>query len=176
MFSSARQGNLFYILSKGETPTVKIGQVESVSNPTPKYPTFTPGQAFGQQPEMLVDIKIKCGEEVIDFQKLPANGEVFAYSNAIVSDKKEAIISEVEAMLQNSRQIVNSIDYHESVISSCDDILKQLNPQFAKEKQQEEKIGSLETEVKSLKGDLHDIKDLLLKLNNSSSTKSTNSK
>lgn len=175
MFSSIRQGNLFYILSKGENPTVKIGQVESVSNPTPKYPTFTPGQPFGQQPEMLVDIKIKCGEEVIDFQKLPANGEVFSYQNAIVSDKKEAIISEVEAMLQNSKQIVNSVSYHESVIDSCDDILKQLNPQFAKEKQQEEKIGSLETEVKSLKGDLSDIKDLLLKLNNNS-TKSTNSK
>ena len=177
MFSNVRQGNLFYILSKGETPTVKIGQVESVSNPTPKYPSYTPGQPFGQQPEMLVDIKIKCGEELLDFQKLPANGEVFSYPNAIVSDKKEAIISEVEAMLQNSRQIVSSVDYHESVINSCDEILKQLNPQFAKEKQQEEKIGSLESEVKSVKGDLHDIKDLLLKLNNSnSSNKSTNSK
>ena len=173
MFSSVRQGNLFYILSRGENPTVRIGQVESVSNPVPKYPTYTPGQPFGQQPEMLVDVKVKCGEEVMDFQKLPANGEVFSYPNAIVSDKKEAIMSEVEAMLQNSRHVIESVGYHESVIRNCDDILKQLNPQFAKEKQQEEKIGSLETEVKSLKGDLHDIKDLLLRMNNGGASNSS---
>ena len=63
MFSSSRQGNLFYILSKGEKPSVKIGQVESVSNPVPKYPTFNPQQPYNPQPEMLVDIKVKCGKK-----------------------------------------------------------------------------------------------------------------
>jgi uncharacterized coiled-coil DUF342 family protein len=89
---------------------------------------------------------------------------------------KEAILSEVENMIQTSRQIVESRDYHQSVIESCDDILKQLNPQFAKEKQQEEKIGSLESEVKSLKGDLNDIKSLLQELNSSNRNSKTTSK
>lgn len=88
MFNNVRQNSLFYILSKGEKPTVKIGQVESVTAPTPKYPTFTPGQPFGQQAEMVLDIKVKCGDEILDFQKLPANAEIFTYSNAFVSDKK----------------------------------------------------------------------------------------
>lgn len=173
MFSNARQGGLFYILSKGEKPTLKIGQVESFSAPVPKYPTYNPNVPFGQQAtEMIMDIKVKCGDEVIDFQKLPANGEVFTYPNAIVSDRKDAIITEVETMMQNSKQIVASVDYHNSVIDSCDAILKQLNPQFAKEKEQEAKIGSLENEVKSMKGDLGEIKDLLYKLgSNNSSTK-----
>lgn len=176
MFSSIRQGNLFYILVKGEKLTLKIGQVESVSNPTPKYPTYTPGQPFGQQPEMIVDVKVKYEEDIMDFQKLPANGEVFAYPNVIVSDKKEAISSEVEAMLQTSKRTLESVPYHESVIESCDDILKTLNPQFAKEKQQEEKIGSLETEVKSIKGDLGDIKEMLMKMsgNNNNTNKPNN--
>lgn len=178
MFTNSRQGNLFYVLTKGERPSLKIGQVESVSNPTPKYPTYNPQQPFGTQTEMVVDIKVKCGEEVMDFQKLPASGEVFTYPNAVVSDKKEAILAEVEAMMQTSKQIIESVPYNESVIESCDEILKQLNPQFAKEKQQEEKIGSLEGEVKSLKGDLNEIKNLLLKMssnnNNSNNSKSTN--
>lgn len=172
MFTNSRQGNLFYILSKGEKPTLKIGQVESVSNPTPKYPTYTPTQPFGQQPEMLVDIKVKCGDETMDFQKLPANGEVFTYPNAIVSDKKEAIIAEVEAMLQTSKQIIDSVPYNQSVMECCDGILQQLNPQFAKEKEQEAKIGSLEGEIKSMKGDLDDIKSLLLKISNNTNNKS----
>lgn len=177
MFSNARQGGLFYILSKGEKPTLKIGQVESFSAPVPKYPTYNPNVPFGQQAtEMIMDIKVKCGDEVIDFQKLPANGEMFAYPNVIVSEKKEAIISEVEAMMQTSKQIVESVSYHNSVIESCDSILKELNPQFAKEKQQEDRINSLEQEVKSVKDGLGDIKSLLIEMNTSNKPKTTNSK
>lgn len=176
MFSSIRQGNLFYILLKGEKPVLKIAQVESVSNPTAKYPTYTPGQPFGQQPEMIVDIKVKYEEEIMDFQKLPANGEIFAYPNVIVSDKKEAISSEVESMLQTSKRTIESVPYHQSVIENCDEILKMLNPQFAKEKQQEEKIGSLETEVKSIKGDLGDIKMMLERISANNNNSKTNNK
>ena len=166
MFGSLKQGNICYILIKGEKPILKIGTVESVSNPMPKYPTYNPSQQ-----ETVIDAKIKAGEEVMEFQKLPTNVEVFTYPNAIVSDKKEAILSEVENMIQTSRQIVESRDYHQSVIESCDNILKQLNPQFAKEK-----LGSLESEVKSLKGDLNDIKSLLQELNSSNRNSKTTSK
>ena len=178
MFGSLKQGSICYILIKGEKPILKIGTVESVSNPMPKYPTYNPSVPFGAQQETVIDAKIKASEEVMEFQKLPTNVEVFTYSsaNAIVSDKKEAILSEVENMIQTSRQIVESRDYHQSVIESCDNILKQLNPQFAKEKQQEEKIGSLESEVKSLKGDLNDIKSLLQELNSSNRNSKTTSK
>jgi hypothetical protein len=176
MFSSSRQGGFIYVLSKGERPTVKIGQIESVSSPVPKYPTYNPSVPYSPQPEMLIDIKVRCGEEVLDFQKLPANGEMFAYPNVIVSEKKEAIISEVEAMMQTSKQIVESVSYHNSVIESCDSILKELNPQFAKEKQQEDRINSLELEVKSVKDGLGDIKSLLIEMNTSNKPKTTNSK
>ena len=176
MFSSSRQGGFIYVLSKGERPTVKIGQIESVSSPVPKYPTYNPSVPYSPQPEMLIDIKVRCGEEVLDFQKLPANGEMFAYPNVIVSEKKETIISEVEAMMQTSKQIVESVSYHNSVIESCDSILKELNPQFAKEKQQEDRINSLELEVKSVKDGLGDIKSLLIEMNTSNKPKTTNSK
>lgn len=176
MFSASRQGGFIYILSKGEKPTVKIGQIESVSSPVPKYPTYNPSVPYSPQPEMLVDIKVKCGDEVIDFQKLPANGEIFAYPNAIVSERKDAIVSEVEAMMQTSKKIVESVPYHESVIQSCSDVLNELNPQFAKDKQQEERINSLEKEVLSMKSGLGDIKSLLIEMNTNNKPKVTNSK
>lgn len=176
MFSSSRQGNLFYILTKGEKPSVKIGQVESVSNPVPKYPTYNPATPYNAQPEMLVDVKVKCGEEILEFQKLPANGEIFTYPNAVVSEKKEAIVSEIEAMFQTSKQIIESVPFHESVLACCDTMLKDLNPQFAKEKMQEEKIGALEGQVKDIKEDLGDIKNLLLSMKNSVGVVSNNSK
>ena len=105
----------------------------------------------------------------MEFQKIPTNQELFSYPNAVISDKKEAILSEVESMMQSSRQIVDSVPYHQSVVESCDEILKQLNPQFAKEKQQEEKITALESMVGSLKNDIGDIKNLLLRQSQTSS-------
>lgn len=43
MFQGLRQSSLFYILDKGgEKPTLKIGQVISVSNPQQKYPSYMP--------------------------------------------------------------------------------------------------------------------------------------
>ena len=118
---------------------------------------------------MQLDVKVKCGEEVLEFQKIPTNQELFSYPNAVISDKKEAILSEVESMMQSSRQVVDSVPYHRSVVESCDEILKQLNPQFAKEKQQEEKITALESMVGSLKNDIGDIKNLLLRQSQTSS-------
>lgn len=45
MFQGLRQSSLFYILDKGgEKPTLRIGQVISVSNPQQKYPSYVPGQ------------------------------------------------------------------------------------------------------------------------------------
>ena len=44
MFSGLRTSSIFYVLEKGEEPTLKIGQVVSVSNPQPKFPTYQPGQ------------------------------------------------------------------------------------------------------------------------------------
>lgn len=79
-------------------------------------------------------------------------------------------------MLQISRQIVDSVPYHESVITHCDEILKELNPQLAKEKLHEEKIGALEGQVKGLKEDLGDIKSLILSMKNSVVASPNNSK
>lgn len=170
MFNNLRQGNLFYILNKGERYELKIGQV--VSDPVPKYMTYNPVQPFGQQTEMIIDLKVKVGEDILEFQKLPTTSEVYSYPNAIVSDKKEAILSEVKTIMQTSQKIVDSKDYHQSIVDSCKEICKQLDPQIAKEEVQEAKINSLEGDVKSLKGDLSEIKSLLLKLGNNTNNKS----
>ena len=71
--------------------------------------------------------------------------------------------AEVEAMLRTSRQIIDSVDYHKRVIESCDKMLRELNPRFAKEKEQEEKIVSLENKMNGVENTLGDIKEMLSK-------------
>jgi hypothetical protein len=41
---------------------------------------------------------------------------------------------EVDTMLRTSKQIIDSVPYHEKVIGSCEVMLKELNPQFAQQK------------------------------------------
>lgn len=160
MFSGVRQGSLFYILEKGEDFNLKIGQVVSVSNPQPKYNQFGTTNAF-TQPEMVVDVKVKVGEENIDFKQLGANINIANSGNVVVSDSKEAMSAEVESLLRNSKQIIESVPYHEKVITMCDTMLRELNPQFAKEKEQEEKMTMLEGEVTGIKETLGEMMDML---------------
>lgn len=165
MFSGLRPQSLFYILEKGESPILKVGQVVSVSNPQSKFGQFTPNPMFGQPTETTVDVTVKVGEETVEYKQLPSNLSIANsdQSRVVVSDSREAMSSEVEAMLRTSKGILESVPYHNNVITSCDSILRELNPQFAKEKEQEEKIGILEKKMGSIETHLAQISGLLSK-------------
>lgn len=151
MFQGLRTNSLFYVLDKGENPNLRIGQVVSVSNPQTKYPTFNNG--FTPQPmETVVDVKVKLGDEEVDFKQLPANGQIANDKNLVVSDNKDAMSAEVDSMLRQSKAILESIDYNKRVVESCEGMLQQLNPQIAKEKEQTEKINKLEGKVSGIEG------------------------
>lgn len=160
MFNGLRQNALFYILDKNNL-TLQVGEVESVSNPMPKYGQSSyPTQPFAQ-PEMFVDVKVKVGDTTNEYKQLAANATVANSGNLIVSDSKEAMSVEVDAMLRNSRSVLESVPYHEKVIAACDIMLRELNPQFAKEKAQEEKIGALEEKMGGIESTLSQMMGLL---------------
>lgn len=75
---------------------------------------------------------------------------------------------EVESMLRNSKNIIESIPYHKEVLNACDEMMKELNPQLAKEKEQEEKIAMLETKMGGMENILLEIHQ---KLNSALSSK-----
>lgn len=151
MFQGLRTNSLFYVLDKGENPNLRVGQVVSVSNPQTKYPAFNNG--FTPQPmETVVDVKVKLNDEEVDFRQLPANGQIANDKNLVVSDNKDAMSAEVDAMLRQSKAILESVDYHKRVVESCEGMLQQLNPQIAKEKEQSEKINKLEGKVSGIEG------------------------
>lgn len=157
MFSGLRQAGLFYILEKGEELKLRIGQVISVSNPQPKYGQYS----YGSQPEMTVDVRVKVDEETLEFKQLNANASIANSGSVIVSDSKEAMNAEVEGLLRTSRGVLDSVSYHEKVLASCDAILRELNPSFKKEKEQEEKMSMLEDEVIGIKDTLGEMMNML---------------
>ena len=163
MFQGLRQNSIFYVLDKQGEPTLKIGQVVSVSNPQAKFPTYQPGQFNPQPMDMTVDVKVKMPDGEAEFKQLPANGQIANSGNVVVAESREAMCAEVEAMLRHSREVLDSKDYHEKVVKSCEQIMGVLNPQIAKEKAQEQKITQLESKVCGMEGTLSNIESMLQK-------------
>jgi hypothetical protein len=159
MFSALRQGNIIYILDKRGVPTLKIGQVTSVSEPRAKYNTSFPSQPFSM--ETTVDIMAKAGEESYEFKQLASQASVSSYEGVVVSESRDAINAEIEAIQQISRKHIADTPYHEKVDEACEELKKELNPNFAKEKAQEEKIDALENKMIGIEGTLDNIKSML---------------
>lgn len=167
MFSNVRQGVPIYLLDKiGQNgPILKVGQVEQVSQLQPKYQTFTPGVNIGlpNMNEMVVNIKVKFDDGPRDFNQVPANLSLADFNNGtVISDNRADMISEIEVMAQNSKQIIASVPYHQKVVQASDLMLKQLNPNFAKEAERDNTIANLNQKVDSLTDNVNTLVKIIL--------------
>ena len=161
MFSTLRQNSPIYVLDKKDSPVLKKGIIETVSPQRSRTGSF-----YGQPMDMIVDIRVNIDGTSQEFKNIPASLSIANDGNIVISETKEAMSTEVDSMLSISKQILESIDYHKDVIEKCEQILKDLNPQFAKDKFQEEKINSLESRIGGVENTLGDIKDMLSKVLN----------
>lgn len=166
MFSALRQGAVVYILDKSNEPTLKTGYVENVSMPRPMYKTFNPAVSFGTNMQTIVDLSVKVDNNKIDFEGVPSTFTIHSNGNIVISENKEAMIQEVDSMLQNSKTIVDSIDKHKTNIIACENILKELNPVYARESERDDAIDDLTNKVNNIQNEFGSIKDTLSKIEN----------
>lgn len=162
MFSALNQGSIIYILDKTERPKFKVGEVISISQPKVDYNST--GQ-FGQYQATTVDIKVNVEGNTYEYNSIPSSYSVITYNNGKItlSETKQGLQSEVESILQNSKQIVERIDTYKQNIVDCENILKQLNPQFAKDKERDERLNSLEERFGGVEDRLDKIINLINK-------------
>ena len=161
MFSALRQSGTVYILTKGDTPTLKTGVVQSVSSPVTKFGTqLMPGQF---QQDTVVDLTVKVGDELLTFKQIPSSSVIEPGGNTVVSESREAMVAEVENMIRTSKEVLGSVDYHKNALEACESIMCTLNPRLAEEKEQREKIEALERKLGGIEDTVGDMKELLLK-------------
>lgn len=153
MFSALSQGSPVYILDKTSTPTYKVGEVIGVS-----FPKINP---YGN----TIDLKIKIEGQTQEFNSIPSVNNIVSYNNGkvVISETKQGIQNEVEGILQNSRQIIENIEVYKQNIVDCENILKQLNPQFALDKERDERLTNLESRFDGVESKLDKIFNLIQK-------------
>ena len=160
MFSALSQGSPIYIIDKTDGLKYKTGEVIGV----------TQGNAFGGTfgttsfvPNGTVTLKVKVDNNVIDYPEVPINGSVMTYNNGatIICETKQGLISELENTLQQTKQILAERPKYEQIVSDCESLLKEINPVFAKDKERDDRINSLDTKVSSMEGKLDKILNVL---------------
>jgi hypothetical protein len=147
MFSNLSPNSILYVLDVHSTPKILSGPVERISLPRPKYNTFNPNM------EMVVDLFATINGERREFKGIP-NGSIanFGDNAFVLAESKEALNSYINAMLQNSQSIINSIDKHKKLIADYEEALQELNPSLKADKEKDKAIQSLQDQLSELKG------------------------
>ena len=148
MFQSVRPNSQIFILHRGDTPSIEIGSVTNQPMPRPKYQLPT---AFGQPQEMVVDIVVKVNDRTVNYNNLPAQLDIADSSSngesIVISDSKEAMNAEILNLKQKSTDIINSVDFHKELLDKYEDILAQLNPEFAERQEQRQELDTLRSQM-----------------------------
>ena len=154
MFSNLAQGSILYGLETKDELKVFTAPITSVSLPRPLLTQNT----FGQIPPTVVDITASVNGEKREFKQVPGNTTIanFGQDAFILADSKESLNSYIESMLQNSRNIVNSVDKHKTLITQYEKVYKELNPNIA--------IHNDDSEVKALKDEVSELKSQIKEL------------
>lgn len=163
MFSALRQGNIVYLLDKSNGLTLKSGQVITNSGANLMY---------AATPQTVINLTIDVAGEHKEFNNIPAMQSSVNYNNGnlILIDNKELAITEVENIVSSSKHILENTSYYEKMVTDGEEVLKILNPQFAKDKARDEEIAQLKDKVGGMENKLDTIIGLLGKSENNNKT------
>ena len=159
MFSNLSPNSILYVLDLNSSPKVLSGPIERVSIPRPKYNTFNPNM------EMIVDIIATINGERREFKGVP-NGAIanFGTDAFVLAENKESLNSYINAMIQNSKSIIESVEKHKTLVSNYEEALTELNPSIKADKEKDKAIQSLQSQVAELK-------DMLLSMTKAETSK-----
>ena len=149
MFSALNQGSLVYILDKTDGVKFKIGEI--VGTTVPQFAIDGSG--------MVMKLSVKINGNVAEYNNVPSAATIVSYNNGklIIAETKQSIQSEVESTLHNANYIIEHIEDYKSQITQCEDVLKELNPQYAKDKARDEEIANIKSEVAGMKTNIDKI-------------------
>ena len=160
MFSTLRKGSSIYILDRTNEPDVKLGYIENVSIPRPMYPTYNPAVSLGTNMQTVVDLTVRIDNETKEFC-VPSNLSIHTYGDYTLSENKEAMISEVDSLRQTTEDIISNVDKNKKDLAAYINILKQLNPVYAKEQERDTAISELSQRMDSIQTSLSKLEQLL---------------
>ena len=148
MFSNLSKGSVLYGLDTKDGMKVFTGVVDMMTLPYPR----SMQNAFGQLPEMVVDITATVNGERKEFKQIPASSTIADFGDGafVLSDSRDSLSGYLRSEKLKSRNIVESYARHRDRIPMIDKALEELNPEMVNDsavKELKEQVGSLKAQL-----------------------------
>lgn len=159
MFSNLSKNQQVFIIDKREDGILRIGVVDEIKTANP-YQMNT----IGITPALPFDIVVKYeGGNTETFPQLPPGQCVQTYNNGdiIVCESRDVAQAEVEKINSYSRKHIELVPHFEKLISSSEQMMRQLNPQYAKQQETDEEIRNLKDGMMQITTTLGDMKGMM---------------
>ena len=161
MLSALRPGTPVYVLYKNE-PRFAVAKVSQVSN---QYPNLAYQQPLIPGNNVAVDIAIEVDGKMETYQRIPLNSTIaeFPEKGVLISETREGIVNEVNAIRSASQAAIDQVEAHKRVIASCDQLLFDLNPQLKKDQEQAQEIATLKRQLAGMSDQIAALTGMLSK-------------
>lgn len=148
MFSNLTNGSTVYVLQTNNELKYDVCTVEALK------PSFS----YNFNNGAIVDIVVTIDGQRKEFSGIQANSNVSTSNSYIITDSKEAMISQLQNRYQHDIDIMNKHEYYTKDADQCKELLGKLNPQFAKEQAMDDALTGLSQRVDEMQGEFGDIK------------------
>lgn len=115
-----------------------------------KVMNVLPNYNVGNYGKMEVNITIQTKDGKQNTYSV-ADTEQSAYAgNLLVSTNKECVINEINALRNNSDEILQNVDSHKRIVKECDKLLAELDTGFRDKKNTERRLDTLEQTMQEI--------------------------
>lgn len=143
MFKDLQKGYSVHVLEKTDGIRYFCGTVALVSAPRYENAPTNP-MDFSKLPyDKVIDLTVEYDGKSKTFV-VPETSNVQSSSSFTLSCSPEFIANELNAVIKNSTSIIESVDHHKQLISQCKAVLKEVDRNYAKESENNERIERIE--------------------------------
>lgn len=146
LFKDLKIGYPVYLLHKDNGLKVEIGKVAAIS--PSRFPQTTGGF---QAMQMVVDITIEESGKSRTYTTPDSLSVTYAGNELVIATEREGILKEVESIKTQNEDELLKIGERKSIVSACETILAEWNPQFKERRETEERFTKIENSMTDLK-------------------------
>lgn len=166
MFSNVIENSILYILEKNNGLSLKIGKVIKKKEPQSKINNIP---QYGITPsDMYVDIIVDVSGDNVTLERLPMNQSIATNGNITIIESKEDLNRIVDSLVTASKNYIDGVSLNEKIIEDGENILKEINPHLAKEKERDDMIERLNSRMDGIESSINAV---LHAINNNKKTK-----
>jgi hypothetical protein len=145
-FKDVKQNYPIYILDK-QAVRVDKGTVTAVS--FPRMDISKPATA-GQGVNMVVDVTVQVDGKTATYCIPDALSVTYA-GNLVLATEQAGLVQEVEAMREQARQVLASVDRQKEIVDKADGILSEINPIYKEKQETENRFRNIEDSLGEIK-------------------------